>query len=49
MAEHPEGVKLVELEPVLGLARPQLGRHLRNLIDSGKVVKDPDTLVYTLT
>ena len=49
LAEHPEGAKLVELEPVLGLARPQVGRRLRNLIDSGKVVKDPDTLVYTLT
>jgi hypothetical protein len=48
LAQHAEGVKLVELEPEFGLSRPQLGKHLRNLVDSGKVVKDPETLVYKL-
>jgi hypothetical protein len=48
LAEHAEGAKLVDLEPVLGLARLQLGKHLRNLVDSGKVVKDPGTLIYKL-
>ncbi len=48
LAQHADGVKLVELEPVFGLSRPQLGKHLRGLIDSGKVVKDPETLVYKL-
>jgi len=48
LAQHPEGVKLVELEPEFGLSRPQLGKHLRSLVDSGKVVKDPQTLVYKL-
>ena len=48
LAEHAEGVKLVELEPVFELSRPQLGRHLRALVDSGKVVKDSETLIYTL-
>jgi DNA-binding transcriptional ArsR family regulator len=48
LAQHAEGVKLVELEPEFGLSRPQLGKHLRALVDSGKVVKDPETLVYKL-
>jgi len=48
LAQHAEGAKLVELEPEFGLSRPQLGKHLRNLVDSGKVVKDPETLVYKL-
>lgn len=48
LAQHAEGVKLVELEPEFGLSRPQLGKHLRSLVDSGKVVKDPETLVYKL-
>jgi len=48
LGQHAAGVKLVELEPVFELSRPQLGKHLRDLIDSGKVVKDPETLVYTL-
>jgi hypothetical protein len=48
LAGHPEGAKLVELEPLIGLSRPQLGRYLRHLVDSGKVVKDPETLVYKL-
>jgi hypothetical protein len=45
---HPAGAKLVDMEPTFGLARPQLGKLLRHLVDSGKVVKDPETLVYTL-
>jgi len=48
LAEHPEGAKLVDLAPMFELARPQLGRLLRDLVDSGKVVKDPETLVYKL-
>jgi hypothetical protein len=48
LAQHADGVKLVELEPEFGLSRPQLGKYLRNLVDSGKVVKDPETLVYKL-
>ena len=48
LAGKPEGVKLVEMEPVFGLSRPVLGRQLRKLVDSGKVVKDPDTLLYKL-
>jgi len=48
LTEHPEGVKLVELEPVFELSRPQLGKYLRVLVDSGKVVKDPETLIYKL-
>jgi hypothetical protein len=48
LAGHPDGVKLVDLEPEFELSRPQLGRHLRSLVDSGKVVKDPETLVYKL-
>jgi len=48
LAEHPEGAKLVEMEPALGLARPQLGKLLRHLVDAGKVLKDPETLVYKL-
>ena len=48
LAQHADGVKLVELEPEFGLSRPQLGRYLRSLVDSGKVVKDPETLVYKL-
>lgn len=48
LAEHPEGAKLVEMEPALGLARPQLGKLLRHLVDDGKVTKDPETLVYKL-
>jgi len=48
LAQHADGVKLVELEPEFGLSRPQLGKHLRSLVDSGKVVKDPETLVYKL-
>lgn len=48
LAQHTDGVKLVELEPEFGLSRPQLGKHLRSLVDSGKVVKDPETLVYKL-
>lgn len=49
LADHPEGVKLVDMEPVFGLARPVLGRHLRALMDAGKVMKNPDTLVYQLS
>jgi len=48
LASKPEGAKLVELEPELGLSRPQIGKHLRGLVDSGKIVKDPETLFYTL-
>jgi len=48
LAQHADGVKLVELEPEFGLSRPQLGKHLRALVDSGKVAKDPETLVYKL-
>jgi pantothenate kinase len=46
LADHSEGAKLVELMPMFDLARPQMGRLLHNLVDSGKVVKDPETLVY---
>ena len=46
--EHPEGAKLMDLEPQMDLARPQLGRLLRQLVDGGKLVKDPETLVYKL-
>ena len=49
LADHPDGVKLVDMEPVFGLARPVLGRHLRSLVDAGKVMKNPDTLVYQLS
>jgi|GEM_PF-1651137 len=49
LAQHPDGAKLVELEPLFGMSRPQLGKYLRGLVDSGKVVKDPETLVYKLT
>ncbi len=48
LAQHADGVKLVELEPEFGLSRPQLGKHLRGLVDSGKIVKDSETLVYKL-
>lgn len=48
LAQHADGVKLVDLEPEFGLSRPQLGRYLRALVDSGKVVKDPELLVYKL-
>ena len=48
LAEHAEGAKLVELEPMFGLSRPQLGKHLRSLVDSDKVVKDSGTLIYKL-
>jgi hypothetical protein len=48
LAEHPEGAKLVDMEPALGLARPQLGKLLRHLVDAGTVVKDSETLVYKL-
>jgi len=49
LTQHADGVKLVDLEPEFGLNRLQLGKHLRGLIDSGKVQKDPETLVYKLT
>lgn len=48
LATKPEGAKLVEMEPVFGLSRPVIGRQLRMLVDAGKVVKDPDTLLYKL-
>jgi hypothetical protein len=48
LAGHPEGAKLVDLAPAFGLARPQMGKLLRHLVDSGQVVKDPETLVYKL-
>lgn len=48
LADKPDGMKLVEMEPVFGLSRPVLGRHLRALVDAGKVVKDSDSLVYKL-
>jgi len=48
LTTKPEGAKLVEMEPVFGLSRPVIGRHLRMLVDVGKVIKDPDTLVYKL-
>jgi len=49
LAQHADGVKLVDIEPEFGLSRLQLGKHLRGLIDSGKVFKDPESLVYKLT
>jgi len=48
LANRPEGAKLVDLEPELGLSRPQLGRYLRSLVDSGKIMKDTETLVYRI-
>lgn len=48
LATKPEGAKLVEMESVFGLSRPVLGRQLRFLVDAGKVLKDPDTLMYKL-
>lgn len=48
LADKPEGMKLVDMEPLFGLSRPVLGRHLRALLDAGKVDKDPNTLVYKL-
>jgi hypothetical protein len=48
LATQPEGTRLVDLEPVLGLSRPQIGKYLRHLVDDGKLVKDPETLVYKL-
>jgi len=48
LAQHPNGMKLVDIEPEFGLGRPQLGKFLRGLVDSGKVAKDPETLVYKL-
>jgi hypothetical protein len=48
LAQHPDGAKLVDLEPEFEIGRPQLGRYLRGLVDSGKVVKDPETLIYKL-
>jgi biotin carboxyl carrier protein len=48
LAGHPEGAKLVDLASTFGLARPQMGKLLRHLVDSGQVVKDPETLVYKL-
>lgn len=49
LAAHPEGLKLVDMEPQFDLSRPQLGKLLRNLLDAGRVVKDPETLIYKLT
>jgi len=48
LSSLPEGAKLVELEPMLDIPRPTLGKYLRHLVDSGQVVKDPETLVYKL-
>jgi len=48
LATRPEGAKLVEMESVFGLSRPVLGRQLRLLVDAGKVLKDPETLMYKL-
>lgn len=48
LTNKPDGVKLVELEPELGLSRPQIGKHLRSLVDCGQIVKDHETLVYKL-
>jgi len=48
LATRPDGAKLVEMEAVFGLSRPVIGRQLRLLVDEGKVVKDPDTLLYKL-
>ena len=39
LANHPDGTKLVELEREFELARIQIARALRNLIDENKVEK----------
>ena len=39
LADHPDGTKLTELEEEFGLARIQIARIVRALIDDNKVEK----------
>ncbi len=38
--EHPEGIKLTEIEKALGVARIKAGNITRVLVDEGKVRKE---------
>ena len=39
LANHPDGTKLVELAEEFGVARIQIGKVIRNLMDENKVEK----------
>ena len=39
LADHPDGTKLVELEGEFGLARIQIAKVIRELMDDNKVEK----------
>ena len=39
LADHPDGARMTELEEKFGVARIQMARVLRNLMDQNKVEK----------
>ena len=40
LVEHPEGLRLADLEEYFGMARIQMARMLRKMIDENKVRKE---------